>query len=86
MRSIPHSIWRVALIQVFFITYQNIFISNITRKVINQKYFIPLFPLIKSSTKLIEFDHVKFPVSISSEDGVSREFFEIDSNSMFSKT
>ena len=49
------------------------------------KYFIPLFHLIKSSTKVIEFDHVKFPVSISSEDGVSREFFEIDSNSMFSK-
>ena len=52
---------------------------------ITQKYFRPFFHFIKSSTKIIEFDHVKFPVSISFEDGVLREFLEIDSNSMFSK-
>ena len=74
----------VALMQVYFIAYRNIFISNITLIVINQKYFKPLFHLIKSSTKLIEFDNVKFSVSISSENSVSREFLEIDSNSTFS--
>ena len=29
---------------------------------------------------MIEFDIVKFPKNISSKDGVSREFIEIDSN------
>ena len=79
-----HSMGWVALMQVYFIAYRNIFISNITLIVINQKYFKPLFHLIKSSTKLIEFDNVKFSVSISSENSVSREFLEIDSNSTFS--
>ena len=34
---------------------------------------------------MIEFDHVKFPESISSGDVVWRKFLEIDSNSMSSK-
>ena len=33
----------------------------------------------------MEFENVKFRKSISFEDGVCREFLEIDSNSMFSK-
>ena len=62
------------------------FISIITHIVTNQKYFKPLFLLIRSSTKIIELDHAKIPVSITSEDGVAREFLETDSNSMFSKS
>ena len=43
-----------------------------------QKYFyVPLFHLIRSSTKIIEFDNVKFPKSISSKDGYQRGFLEI---------
>ena len=38
-----------------------------------------------SSTKIIEFDNLKFPKSISSKDGVQRDFLGIDSNSMSSK-
>ena len=34
---------------------------------------------------MIEFDIVKFPKNISSKDGVSREFIEIDSNGTSSK-
>ena len=34
---------------------------------------------------MIEFDHVKFPESISSGDVVWRNFLEIDSNSMSSE-
>ena len=34
---------------------------------------------------MIEFDHVKFPESISSGDGVWINFLEIDSNRMSSK-
>ena len=30
----------------------------------------PLFHLIRPFTKIIEFEHVKSPVSVSSEDGV----------------
>ena len=37
------------------------------------------------STKVTEFDNVKFSESISSKSGVSREFLEIDSNNTFSK-
>ena len=39
------------------------------------------FHLIRSFTKIIELDHVEFPLSVSSEDAVRREFLEIDSNS-----
>ena len=38
-----------------------------------------------SSTKIIEFDNVKFPKSRSSKDGVWRKFLQIGSNSTFSK-
>ena len=38
-----------------------------------------------SSTKIIEFDNVKFSKNISSKDGVSREFLGIDSNGTSSK-
>ena len=41
-----------------------------TRIVVNQKCFKPLFQPIKSFTKVVEFDHIKFPASIPSEDGV----------------
>ena len=61
------------------------FISIITHIVTNQKYFKPLFLLIRPFTKIIDLDHVKLRVSISSEDGVAREFLETDSNSIFSK-
>ena len=45
----------------------------------------PLFHLIRSSTKIIEFDNIKFPKNMSSKDGVWREFPEIDSNGASSK-
>ena len=48
----------------FLLCTKNIFISNITRTVVNQKYFKPLFYIIRSSTKPIEFDHVKFLASL----------------------
>ena len=38
-----------------------------------------------SSAKIIEFDIVKFPKSISSKDGIWGEYLEIDSNSTFLK-
>ena len=38
-----------------------------------------------SSTKIIEFDNIKFPKSISSKMVFEGEFLEIDSISMFSK-
>ena len=44
-----------------------------------------LFHLIRSSTKIVEFDNVKFLKIISTKDGVWREFLEANSNSMFSK-
>ena len=44
-----------------------------------------LFHFIRSSTKITEFDNVKFPKSVSSKDGFWREFLKIDSNSTFSK-
>ena len=69
----------------FVLRTKNIFVSNITRMVVSQKYFKPLFHLIRFSTKVIEFVHINFSASISSEDGVREEFIEIDSNSMFSK-
>ena len=69
----------------FVLRTKNIFVSNITRMVVSQKYFKPLFHLIRFSTKVIEFVHINFSASISSEDGVWEEFIEIDSNSMFSK-
>ena len=40
---------------------------------------------VRSSTKIIEFDNVKFRKSVSSEDGGCREFPKTDSNSIFSK-
>ena len=46
----------------------------------------PLFHLIRSSTKIIEFGNVKFPQNVSSEGGVCRELLEIDSNKASSKT
>ena len=54
----------------FVLRTRNIFVSSITRIVVSQKYFKPLFHLIRFSTKIIEFAHIKFPASISSEDGV----------------
>ena len=44
-----------------------------------------LFHFIMSSTKIIEFDNLNFPKSISSKDRVQRYFLGIDSNSMSSK-
>ena len=44
-----------------------------------------LFHFIMSSTKIIEFDNLNFPKSISSKDRVQRDFLGIDSNSMSSK-
>ena len=45
----------------------------------------PLFHLIRSFTKIVEFDNVKFSKSSSSKDGVSKKFLDIDSKSTFSK-
>ena len=44
-----------------------------------------LFHFIKSSTKIIEFDKVKCPKSISSKNGVWKAILEIDSNSTLSR-
>ena len=63
----------------------DIFICNITSIVINQKYFKKSLYLIRSSTKIVEFDNEKFPKIISTKDGTWTEFLETDSNSMFSK-
>ena len=61
-------------------------VFNITRLVRSlENISKSLFHVIMSSTKIIEFDIVKFPKSISSKDGVWREYLEIDSNSTFSK-
>ena len=78
-----HGVWNRC--KYFLWRTTNIFISNITRIVVNQKYFKALFPLIRYSTRIIEFDHVNLPSSISFEDDVYREFLDIDSNSMLSK-
>ena len=43
-----------------------------------------LFHLIRPSTKVVEFDNVKFPKIISTNDGTWGEFLETDSNIMFS--
>ena len=40
----------------------------------------PLFRLLRSSTKIIESEIVKFPKDISSKDGVWKKFLETDSN------
>ena len=47
---------------------------------------MPLFHLIRSTTKIIELDNSKFPKNISSKDGVSRKFLEIDSKGTSFKT
>ena len=47
-------------------TGKHLFQSLFFNKVAGQS----LFHLIRSSTKIIEFDHAKFPARISSEDGV----------------
>ena len=59
------------IINIGWVTYKyfllhnnNIFIFNITRIVVNQNTLKPLFHLIRSSTKIVEFDHVKYPPSI----------------------
>ena len=65
--------------------FSDIFNSNITGIVVNQKYLKTLFHLIKSSIKIIEFENVKFLKHISSKDGVRREFLEVDSNGTSSK-
>ena len=84
----PHNVgcvWR--WYKYFLLNTRNIFISNITLIVVNQKCFKPLFHLIWSSTKIIEFDHAKFPASISSEDvniSFEENFLRLK-NSMFSK-
>ena len=61
---------------LFLISPAQCLIKNISK---------PLFHLIRSSTKIAEFDNVNFPKSISSKDGVWREFLKIDSNSTLKK-
>ena len=71
-----------------FLILSDIFISNFTSKVMNQKYFktsIPLFHLIRFTTKIIELYNSKFPKNILSKDGVSKKFLESDSNGTSSK-
>ena len=81
-----HSIGRVTPIQEFFITYQKYFYFQYHRHSGQSKIFqTSLSPYYRSPTKIIEFEQVQFPASISSEDGVSGEFLKIDSNGMFSK-
>ena len=61
----------VTFIQVFFKFVQAIFLFHISRAYWSIKNNSKtLVHLIRPSTKIIEFDHVKFPESISSEDGV----------------
>ena len=85
MWSDPHSIGWVALIQVFFITYQEHFHFKYHPHSDQSRMLQTSVLPYRSSTKLIQFDHAKFAVSISSEDGISREFLEINSKGMFSK-
>ena len=78
----PHSIGWVRLMQVHFITYQEYcHYKYIIRILVHQKYFKPFFHHIRFCTKIVLFDHAKFTANISSEDGVWREFLEIDSDS-----
>ena len=73
----PPSIGWVTLMQEHFSTYQRYFsIKSISK---------PLFHRIRSFTKINEFNNVEFPKSISSKDGVWREFPETDGNCTFSK-
>ena len=51
----------------------------------NQKDFKTSILLIRSSTKIYEFDKIRFPQNIKSKDGVWREFLKIDSSVMSSK-
>ena len=44
-----------------------------------------LFHFLRSSTEIIEFGYEKFPKNISSEDGISKESFEIESSNASSK-
>ena len=54
----------------FLLRNKNIFIFNITSIVVNQKYFKTSLHHIRSSTKIVEFDQVKFSPIIYSEDDV----------------
>ena len=74
------SIGWMTLIQEYFDTYQRYFYLRSIKNI--SKHF---FHLIRSSTKIVEFDNVKFPKILSTKDGVWREFLETDSNSMFSR-
>ena len=85
MRADRHIIGWVTLIQVFLIRSSNIFISYITRIVVNEKHFKTSFSQFRPFTKIIDFDHAKFPESISYKDVVWRKFIEIDTNRIFSK-
>ena len=51
----------------------------------SQKYFNSFFHLIRSSTKIIQFDHVAFHETISFEDGVGREFLDLTVTVCFQK-
>ena len=85
MWSDPHSIGWVALIQVFFVTYREHFHFKHHPHSIQSRMLQTSVSPYRSSTKLIQFDHAKFSVSISSEDDISREFFEINSKYVFKK-
>ena len=63
MESILFFVPGISLFQISPALYQ----SKISP--FSQKYFKPLFHLIRFSIELIEFDHVKFPASLSSENG-----------------
>ena len=68
--------WYLPAIFLFAISLAEGSIKNISKD---------LFPLIRSSTKIVEFYNVKFPKIISAKDGIWREFLETDSSSMLSK-
>ena len=68
--------WCLPAIFLFAISLAQWSIKNISKH---------LFRLISSSTKIVQFDKVKFPKIISTKDSVWREFLETDSNSIFSK-
>ena len=65
----PSREW-VTLMQEIFNFYQQYFFSNITSKWSIRSISKHLFQFVRSPTKIIEFDDVKCPKSISSKNVV----------------
>ena len=78
------SIGWLTRIQEFLNVYQRYFCFQIApAHCLIKKFSEHIFHLFRTSTKIT--NNVKFPKSISSKDGVWREFLKIDGHSTFSK-